>query len=1091
MITTKPKYSPSVNIIRDADASFQYIPTTNGQLVFKQITESYLAGGKHSFSIVGSYGTGKSTFLWALQNTMTGKHPYLHASDPATGPVSGLPLFDFLPIVGEHDSFIEVMARELGEKPGSSPRKLLEKVERLYQQKKASGKGLVIIVDEFGKFLEHTAKHNPEKELYFIQQLAEWANDADKDVLFIVTLHQGFDAYATTLDKAQRQEWDKVKGRLKELVFNEPVEQLLALAAERLAGNDAKAPTHFDELFDAIDQAKVFPLQSYFDKQTAKKLLPFDILSAAVLTLALQSYGQNERSLFSFIEGDEYLSIGDFDEAKNPFYNISCVYDYLVYHYHTGIVSKYNPHYTQWAAIRNALERLDGIYTDLDELKKAQKVIKTIGLLNIFAPASAKLDGTFLQAYGVYSLGIEAKETEYLLRDLDKIYKVIIFRTHLNKYRFRGDSNLDIELAINKAGELITHVPNFINRLNENFNFPHILAKSHFFKTGAPRFYRFRLTAEAIDPEAPEGEIDGFINLVFADPDSSVSVQSFSQSCQEAIVYGWYKDVEGVQKTLLEIEKVKKVIDEHKDDKVAVRELKSIHEHYKNILTSQVLGKMYADDGTVEWYFEGKRLVVNSQKDFNRHLSEICDQVYEAAPSVQFEMINKTRLSAAMSTARKKLMDNLISNYSRKDLGFEEERFPPEKSIYLVLLKQTGIHQADRHGALLSAPTDPSLLPLWQAGEAFLQASKAGKRKVSELLEILSKRPFKIKQGLLDVWLPVYLFIKRDEFALFGENGYIPNLSYDELDLLVKEPERYELKAFDVEGVKLDLFNSYRQMLDQTMELQFSNALFVDTIKPFLVFYKQLPEYAKRTRRLSKEAIKLREAVANAKDPEKSFFEDFPNALGYNALSLQKNSHELASYIPTLQQAIKEIRTSFDGLLRRFEKCLLDRISGNDNLEFPSYKEQLQERYKKIKKHLLLPYQKVFLLRVDSAIQDRQAWLLSIAEACLNKRLEHISDEEEPLLMSKLQNIIQELDQLNQMSVKEVDEQKEMAFELQISTLVEGFKKNKQFVRLPKSKKAEIEKVEEAIKSQLLTDRELNIAILAKLLQEQMENGES
>jgi hypothetical protein len=214
--------------------------------------------------------------------------------------------------------------------------------------------------------------------------LAEWANDSDKNVLFILTLHQGFDAYAQGLDKPQRNEWDKVKGRLKELVFNEPVEQLLALAARRLEHENFSEPAHLDTLFAAIAEARIFPLNSYFDKKTAQQLFPFDILAASVLTLALQKYGQNERSLFSFIEGNELLSIRDFDTLRNPYYNVSCVYDYLIYHYYTPINSKHNAHFTQWAAIRDALERVESIkILREEEVSIARKLVKTIGLLNI------------------------------------------------------------------------------------------------------------------------------------------------------------------------------------------------------------------------------------------------------------------------------------------------------------------------------------------------------------------------------------------------------------------------------------------------------------------------------------------------------------------------------------------------------------------------------------------------------------------------------------------------------------------------------------------------------------------------------------
>src|SRR5205085_3353488 len=205
---------------------------------------------------------------------------------------------------------------------------------KFYKQLQRKGKGLAFFIDEFGKFLEYAAKHNPEAELYFIQQLAEWINNSNSQTLLITTLHQDFNAYSLSLNKSQQQEWQKVKGRLKEVVFNEPVEQLLFLASERIQERfkDRSPEKGFDKLFDTIGEAKAFPLRDHFDKDFAKKLYPFDILSAAILTLSLQRYGQNERSLFSFIESQDHDGIND---NKKGYFHIANVYDYLLNNYYS------------------------------------------------------------------------------------------------------------------------------------------------------------------------------------------------------------------------------------------------------------------------------------------------------------------------------------------------------------------------------------------------------------------------------------------------------------------------------------------------------------------------------------------------------------------------------------------------------------------------------------------------------------------------------------------------------------------------------------------------------------------------------------
>lgn len=82
--------------------------------------------------------------------------------------------------------------------------------------------------------MEYAAKNTPERELYLLQKFTEFINDERRNAILITTLHQNFNSYARTLTESQRNEWTKVKGRFKEIVFNEPVEQLLYLASKRI-----------------------------------------------------------------------------------------------------------------------------------------------------------------------------------------------------------------------------------------------------------------------------------------------------------------------------------------------------------------------------------------------------------------------------------------------------------------------------------------------------------------------------------------------------------------------------------------------------------------------------------------------------------------------------------------------------------------------------------------------------------------------------------------------------------------------------------------------------------------------------------------
>jgi len=1080
MSTTKIKFSPSINIVRDSKYQFNYISTPNAKQAFSQLLNDALVGVK-SHVIIGAYGTGKSSMLLAFKQTLEGTAVHFRGYEKL---LKQIPKYEFLSIIGEYTSILDYFAKVFQvDKKDYASADVIKAIEKKYKQLQKAQKGLAIIIDEFGKFLEYASKHSPESELYFIQQLSEWVNDSSNDTLLITTLHQDFNAYSLNLSKSQRQEWDKVKGRLKDVPFNEPVEQLLYLASQRLDQRYKKGifDKNFDKLFECIKEAKAFPLRDYFEKDFAQKLFPFDILSLSILTLSLQKYGQNERSLFSFIESNDQYGISDFSSKESCYYSIANVYDYLMNSHYSFLTTKYNPHYVQWASIRRALERKEGVLNAAMQMQ-AGAILKTIGLLNIFATATAKLEPRFYINYAKYALGI--KNPEEVIKELEK-HKIIRYVNHSFKYILFEGTDLDIELAIDDAGRLVEKVSSVVNYLNQYFEFPFISAKSVYYKKGTPRFFQFKLSEEPI-VSTPEGEVDGFINLVFSDNEKIIKkIEETSKIGEEAILYGYYRNTTEIKNLLFEIQKVKKVKEVNINDKIAIRELDAILDHYIKLLNHYVLDNLYSANGTISWYYQGKKQIIPNRQKFNQVLSRICDDVYHAVPIYRNELINKTKISAQIALARKRLIEKLLSDVANENIGFVEAEFPPEKSIYLSLIKETGIHSKKENGWLLDIPTDKSFASLWQTSIDFLNSTKTKEKSLSDFIYLLVSKPYKLKQGFLDFWIPLFLLTKTDEYALYenrnGQQSYLPELTADVLELINKKPGSFNIKAFDVAGIKLQLFNRYRVLLNQAEHSKPTNKLFIQTIRPFLTFYRDLPDYAKNTKRLDKRTLALRHVIANSKDPEKTFFDDFPTALGYNLNELQAKPKQAETFIRNLQEAIKELRISYEALLDRFETYFLSEILGT-KLSFPDYKDSIKIRFKNVKVHLLLSHQKTFYNRLHSALDDRKSWLSSLAQGCVGKPLNLFSDEDEVMLFDKIKDLVYELDNLSEISRDDVDDEIEEVLKLEITSFVQGLNKN--LLRIPKSKSQEMENKSSQIRLLLGKDRKMNLAVLTKLLQE-------
>lgn len=69
--------------------------------------------------------------------------------------------------------------------------------------------------------------------------------------------------------------------------------------------------------------------------------------------------------------------------------------------------------------------------------------------------------------------------------------------------------------------------------------------------------------------------------------------------------------------------------------------------------------------------------------------------------------------------------------------------------------------------------------------------------------------------------------------------------------------------------------------------------------------------------------MRFRDVLAKAKDPEKAFFEDLPEALGFTQEKL-KQEEFINEYGRIIQRAIKELRSCYTQLIDRIEARLVE-----------------------------------------------------------------------------------------------------------------------------------------------------------------------
>jgi len=1075
---SKIKHQSSINIIRDFDKSLNYIPTLNATRIANFIVDEF-ERGIHSFNIIGSYGTGKSSFLWAFNKSVNINNNTNYFNIPK----NKLREVEFINIVGEYNSLIDYFKEYFSvENKFKGNQEIFDSIFDLYNSISKANGLLVICIDEFGKFLEYASQNNPEREMYFIQQLAEFVNESNRNIVLITSVHQAIDAYANDLSDSQKNEWRKVKGRLHEITFNEPVEQLLYLASQHFKNKfseSKKDEKYLNQLVKLNSTNHCFTIGEDFIDRVGVDLYPLDVLSAILLTLSLQRYGQNERSLFSFLETSDHLGVSSL--KKDELFDLPKLYDYLFVNLYSLLISKHNPDYSQWALIKGSVERSE---VQIDNHQNITlDLIKIIGLLNLFTNKGAQINNDLLLGYLSYKYKKENIITS--IKSLEK-FKIIRFSDFNKSYKLFGGTDLDIEDALIKIGNNLDDSIDIVSKLNETFDFPVITAREITYTTGTPRLFQFEISDKPIH-KTPKDEVDGFINLIFNEGLEQDEIINFSRDNDSAILYGYYKNTSTIRKTLLDILKTEKVLKGvEPSDTFAKEELLTIVNSQKALLNHYVLDSLYSDK--IIWYFKGVRKDFESKKSLNQGLSDICREIYPTTPVIKMELINKHKVSGAVNTSRKAYFERLVKHWNEKDLGYPEDKFPADKTIYWSFIKNNGIHREVGNNYILTRPDEQNenLLIIWEACEAFLREAKKENKPITELIETLKSKPYKLKQGVIDFLIPTFLFTKRGDFALYNvDGGYLPYITETVLYMITRNPQEFSVKSFELSDLRLTMFNKYRGFLNQETKDSISNESFIESIRPFLVLYKGLTVYSQNTQRLSKEALNLRDTIANATDPEKVFFENFPKALGVDIKELMDDERKFDDYIIEFQKTILEIKDSFDELLNRFEVYLTKEILGVKS-KFPNYKTALKKRFSSLKEHQILPSQKTLMLRINSDLDDRDSWLISICFALLGKPLDRINDREEKVLKEKLSFIIKEIDNLCEIKNVIFDENEEEVYKIDFTSQSQGLKNH--LVRISKKQQIEIEKSAVDFEKLLSKDKNIRIAILSKLLQKNLNN---
>ncbi|MGO8679064.1 MAG: hypothetical protein ACLQVX_24760 [Limisphaerales bacterium] len=968
------------------------------------------------------------------------------------------------------------------------------------------GQGLLLIIDELGKFLEYAALHPDRQDVFVLQRLAETASRSGDEPLFLVCLlHQGFDAYSEHLDPSAQREWDKVAGRLEEIIFNQPLSQVGHLVAAALDVRVGEIPKHQTaSLRNAMDQAiglGWFPAQQRTELlELSAKLFPLHPTVLPVLTRVFRRFGQNERSLFSFLLSNEPFGLRAFAErpleATAP-YRLHDLFDYVRTNFgHRLAVRSYRSH---WNLIDSVVET----YSAEDETQT--QILKTVGILNLLDDDLLPSEEAILCALADGDEG-RRQQVKIGIGRLCTIRRVLYDRRHGHGLSLWSHTSVDLERAYEDARRAVG-APRLVAALMEDYvEARPIVARRHYLETGNLRHYEVRHCPVCELPGLLEGvdsEADGLIVVPLcesaAERDAALE---FARGEELKKRPNWLMAVPQPLRNLAglvqEVQRWNWVATHNPDlngDKYGREEVSRQQQAARTQLERRVRSliglREFGRSAGLEWLRQGKPLPIENGRRLLSELSRFFDETYRLAPRIHNELVNRRSLSSAAAAARMRLIERMFTGGHLERLGMDPNKKPPEMSMYMSVLLNTGMHQPRGKLWRIAEPEQARdqkcrVLPTLRRIREMIQKRPDARIGAAELFVELRKPPYGVRDGLALLLLTVFAIAHEQEIAFYKDGTFLRDLGGEAVQLLTKAPERFEIQYCKLEGIRAEIFERLLEVLglerthDRRTEL-------LDVVKPLCVFVAKLPGYVLTTRRLSPAAIRVRDSILNTRDPARLLFTELPEAcrpvpLGPQALE----GKEPLSFVKTLKAALDELRAAYPEMQERLRQRLRPAFELPGT--FQQFRTALAARAEQVVLGVTEPKLRAFCLRLMDDNLAESEWLESLGSSLALKPPAKWQDADEDVFAQELEALATHFRRVEGIVFPKGKPSRD-GIGIRLAITQANGAEHEEVVHFSRDEETELRAMQKQFESLLTVDRRLGLAAASRAIWSTLEKG--
>ncbi|WP_446684872.1 hypothetical protein A5482_015440 (plasmid) [Cyanobacterium sp. IPPAS B-1200] len=385
------------------------------------------------------------------------------------------------------------------------------------------------------------------------------------------------------------------------------------------------------------------------------------------------------------------------------------------------------------------------------------------------------------------------------------------------------------------------------------------------------------------------------------------------------------------------------------------------------------------------------------------------------------------------------------------------------------------------------APTggdNPNVDEVWSAIALFCTSATENPQNIAQIYEKLYLPPYGVKEGIIPIILTAVLLYYKEEVGVYQDGTFIPVLGEEHLELLVKNPERYAVKYFAIEGLRGEVFKELEAILrnPQTKaKSNIRNATLLTVVTPLYQFVKQLPRYTLQTKNLSQTALKILTVLQKTIEPDELLFKQLPQACDLPVITTDKEEDGItAKQLKTnLIKALREINLAYENLLSECQSLLYDAFGVRN--EAKKLREDLRIRGSYLKDKCVEPILKRFTQAVCDETKNDKQWLEALMMIIADKPAESWKDEDVNLFQGKLAELSRKFANLEAIQEEVKVKKGEGLSARRITVTRSDGEETNHMIWIDNQRESEVNKKVEEILAMLPKDKQLRETILAKL----------